>query len=390
MLAWRPSRQPGSRVAGQRLLVRGPDREEVSSQKGGRSRGGGRRWIKTGGISSGGGTGSDRGGRCRCRAGSAPAPDPEISPPPGLPSCSENGGTPLCDLRAEIESPANQRGGCARAHPPMTSAEQTRNRVGRLRRLLILGIPMLALVISAGLLIAGLPDYSRNIAWEQNAMTWVQSVTMMLAAFLASAMLVRTWLAGRSAWVWAVVACGFLALAIDDQFYIHERVRDDLLSGAPRPLPWAPVGDVVLPFGAVRALTIWVIRAMRTDPGARRAFLVGSSVGLIALGADTIDPDPWSDSTLLAEQTVEEIVEFVAQALMVLGLALLVIGREDRYGVSLEERRRRRPHGCGDVASIAFPAIGLPQTAPVGFLFWLSRARRRAIDRVHRHRRRDR
>ena len=85
---------------------------------------------------------------------------------------------------------------------------------------------MLALAISAGLLIAGLPDYSRNIAWEQNAMTWVQSVTMMLAAFLASAMLVRTWLAGRSAWVWAVVACGFLALAIDDQFYIHERVRD--------------------------------------------------------------------------------------------------------------------------------------------------------------------
>ncbi len=135
------------------------------------------------------------------------------------------------------------------ARPP----EGTVGRLVVLRLLLMVAFPAGALAISVSLLVAGLPDYGRNIAYEHNAMTWVQSTTLMLAAFLACVLLIRSWLTGRIASLCALVALVLVLLAIDDQFYFHERIRDDLLSDAPRLLPWSAPGDVLPPLIASAA-----------------------------------------------------------------------------------------------------------------------------------------
>jgi hypothetical protein len=66
---------------------------------------------------------------------------------------------------------------------------------------------------------------------------------------------------------------------------------------------------------------------MRSDRTARAAFSAGVALAVIALGTDTLDTDPWSESTRLKVQTVEEGVELLAQSLMVLGLGLFALGR---------------------------------------------------------------
>ena len=75
-----------------------------------------------------------------------------------------------------------------------------------------------------------------------------------------------------------------------------------------------------------------VARSMSADRAARKAFICGVSFGVLALGVDMINTNPWSDSTLLAEQTVEDIVELLAQSLMALVLIPFILSTSTRSG----------------------------------------------------------
>ena len=167
------------------------------------------------------------------------------------------------------------------------------------------------------------PRWWSWIASEETPMTWLQSVVLVLAS--ASSLMVVYVLrraTTASALPWWLLALGFSALAIDERFALHERVRDGVL--APRGirvpfLPWVAPGDFLVMGIGVAGLAVlpMVWRAMSPEPLARRALLVGVLLAVVAVGTDSIDPSTWSVSAERLQQSLEEVVELGS------GLALL-------------------------------------------------------------------
>ncbi len=85
---------------------------------------------------------------------------------------------------------------------------------------------------------------------ENNAITWWSSVQLLVVAAAAWANFAVASAASpaRRPWIWAVFAAGFVFLALDERFEIHERVRDGWLlpSGSFDGIPFVRPGDVGL------------------------------------------------------------------------------------------------------------------------------------------------
>ena len=197
---------------------------------------------------------------------------------------------------------------------------------GRVR--LVAALTALWLLASVGLAAARWPRYWEYVASEQTPMTWLQSVVLVVAA-CASGLV--AWLVApagrRSSRPWWLLCVGFAALALDERFALHERVRDGYL--APRDvsvplLPWVAPGDfLVLGVGlAGLALLPFVWRAVRDDRWCRAALLVGVVLSGAAVGLDSVDPSTWSVEAERLQQSVEEVLE-LAGGLALLGAVLL-------------------------------------------------------------------
>lgn len=203
-----------------------------------------------------------------------------------------------------------------------------RRRAGRLLTLALLALWLLAPTVLAA---AQWPRWWTWIASEQTPMTWLQSVVLVLCAagslLLGHLMSVRS---DRSASTWCLLAAGFGALAVDERFALHERVRDGVL--APRGitvpfLPWVAPGDFLVlgiaALGLVLLPRVW--RAVRGSAGARRALVLGVVLGAVAAGVDSVDPATWSLSAERLQQSGEEVVELGSglSLLAAVGLRLL-------------------------------------------------------------------
>lgn len=190
----------------------------------------------------------------------------------------------------------------------------------RSRRGLVALAALVAILAPVLLALAGGGRWWSYIAPEQTPMTWLQSVVLVVTGVVAlqCAYLVGHHGEGRRAWgAWALLGAGFLALALDERFAIHERVRDRVL--APRDitipfLPWVGPGDFLMLVVALCGLAalplLW--RAVAADRGARNAFLTGVLLAGMAVGMDSIDPATMSVAVERLEQTLEECVELAA------------------------------------------------------------------------------
>ncbi|WP_157087121.1 hypothetical protein [Piscicoccus intestinalis] len=187
---------------------------------------------------------------------------------------------------------------------------------GSARVRVLLAFVLFWVVSTALLLVAGRDSWWRYIALEQSPMTWLQSVVLVLtaAASLQVAVLVRRLQLPIGA-SWALLSFGFAALAFDERFAIHERVRDRILapSGVRIPfLPWVGPGDFLMILLAVAGLAVLPLlwRGYRGDAWARTALLVGIGLALVAVAMDSIDPESMALTLERVEQTAEEVVEF--------------------------------------------------------------------------------
>ena len=190
-------------------------------------------------------------------------------------------------------------------------------------------------VVPLLLMAAQWPSWWSWIAPEQTPMTWLQSVVLVLAA--AGSMLIAyiLLLSGtRRATAWWVLAAGFGALAFDERFAIHERVRDRVL--APRGitvpfLPWVAPGDFLLVAVGLVGLTLLptVWRAVRADPGARAALVVGVGLAVAAVAMDSIDPSTWTTEAERVQQTAEEMIELASGLALLAAVALRLLGLLD-------------------------------------------------------------
>ena len=208
-------------------------------------------------------------------------------------------------------------------------------RTSRARRRVVVALVAAWLLLPLLLMVARWPSWWSWIAPEQTPMTWVQSVVLVLAA--AGSMLVAYLLRPSSTQptnAWWILAAGFGALAFDERFAVHERVRDGVL--APRGvrvpfLPWIAPGDFLLVavglVGLALLPTVW--RAVRPDPGARAALAVGVGLAVTAVGMDSIDPSTWTLQAERVEQTTEEIVELASGLALLAAVVLRLLGLLD-------------------------------------------------------------
>ena len=192
----------------------------------------------------------------------------------------------------------------------------------RAPRLLLAGLLAVWLLAPAALAAARWPRWWTWIASEQTPMTWLQSVVLVLCA--AAAVLVAHALrltGGARRRTWLLLAAGFGALAVDERFALHERVRDGVLAprGVTVPLPWVAPGDfLVLGIGVAGLLALPLVwRAVRDDPASRTALLLGVGLAVVAVGLDSVDPSTWTVQAERVQQSGEEVIELGS------GLALL-------------------------------------------------------------------
>ncbi len=173
----------------------------------------------------------------------------------------------------------------------------------------------------AGLVItAGAATWLSRPRWW----TWIAPEAS-LAREINTGLLLAT--SGIAAWLWwrrsadrrimALLALGFFALAFDERLAIHERLRDRVL--APRNvklpfIPWGEPGDIVLVVVAMVGLAVLgsVLRAMDDEPVARRWFVAGVVLAVVAVGLDTLPIETYQLSNEIYFQSGEEAIELVA------------------------------------------------------------------------------
>lgn len=199
---------------------------------------------------------------------------------------------------------------------------------------LVVALLALAVLVPAVLAAAQYPRYWAWIAPELTPMTWVQTVCLMLAAAASALVAVvgrlRGWSRGSRTVHW-LLAAGMVYLALDDRFAVHERIRDRIL--APRDiripgLSWLAPGDFQMLLIAVAGLIFlpFVLRALRADKLALVLFCLGALTAAIAIGMDTIDPATMPMTVERLEQTLEECLELVADALFLAALGVRLLG----------------------------------------------------------------
>lgn len=200
-------------------------------------------------------------------------------------------------------------------------------------RLVLLAALLLTWLLVPGLLfMARYPTWWAWIAPEQVPMTWFQSVTLVVAGALAA----LAWFVARLGDLrpragLALLAVGFCALAFDERFALHERLRDGYL--APRDirlplLPWVAPGDFLLLLVGLVGLVLLpvVLGSMREDRWATGLLAVGVVLACVTVGTDSIDPHTWSVAAERVQQTLEEVLELGAGLAFLGSVGLRLLG----------------------------------------------------------------
>jgi hypothetical protein len=175
--------------------------------------------------------------------------------------------------------------------------------VSAVRRRVVLALVLVAVAWPALLVAGRWPLWWAWIASEQTPMTWLQSVTLVLAgaaALLTGAVLAVAGVPARGRWVWWALGGGLGGLALDERSWVAP--GDFVVMGV------AVAGLLLLPF-------VWA--AVAPDGAARRALVVGVLLGVVAVALDSVDPALWTPAQERLQQTCEEVVELAS------GLALL-------------------------------------------------------------------
>ena len=196
------------------------------------------------------------------------------------------------------------------------------------RRFVVGAAAVVAVAAPLVLAAARWPRWWSDIAPEQTPMTWLQSVVLTTAAAASAMAAVVDFRRLRR---WLLLAAGLVALAVDERFALHERLRDNVLAprGVALPfLPWVAPGDFLLLAGAVTGLLLlpYLLPLFRPDRGAVRALWLGVGCAALAVGVDSIDPQTWTVAQERVQQSLEECLELVSDLGLLTAVGLRLIG----------------------------------------------------------------
>lgn len=201
-------------------------------------------------------------------------------------------------------------------------------RLNTLQRVILRLTTVLPALMVAGFIAGRWPEYWKWIASEDTPMTSLEVTIMfttMLACWLAAAF---HYLQGRSGLCqrWFVLGAGFLFLAMDDRFAIHERIRDRILAPNGISIPFLPMspGDFIVLLYLVAGIAIlpWLRPLFAGKTRAVRLFGAGVVIAALAVLMDAFDIHRLGIEAQRLQQTGEEILELCAQVLFLQGLLL--------------------------------------------------------------------
>lgn len=200
-----------------------------------------------------------------------------------------------------------------------------------------------ALFVAAAV-VGAWPEYWKYIAAETTPLAWLQSVLLLSCALLGGLVAFSSFVSEEHrgyARAWMLVAAGFLALAADERFAVHERIRDRFLKPTGiRLLPWMEAGDwlppIYLACGLAVAWGLWKLLVERA--GSRRFFVSAIALAAVSVAMDTVDIRSLSKDTERLMQSVEEIVEMLAMLSFLSSFLLILTGRLSRSGERAPDR----------------------------------------------------
>lgn len=224
----------------------------------------------------------------------------------------------------------------------MTERQQRIETIEKYLMRLSIALPLL-LVIA---FIAGRwPEYWKWIASEDTPMTSLEVTVMYTTALVCWTGAAQCYLHSdlmRSK-KWGALGFGFLWLAMDDRFAIHERIRDHILIPHNISIPFLPIGpgDFILLIYAMAGLVLlpWFLAIFKVHRPAKFRLISGVIVAGFAVLLDAYD---WHQTSLEAqrfEQTIEEIFELIAQILF-LQACLMAVMAELRSSTENKEYQK--------------------------------------------------
>lgn len=208
----------------------------------------------------------------------------------------------------------------------------TDRRLRRLRVIVAGALPLGMLAVAGFLASARWPAYWEWLAPERAPMAFFEVAALLLAAFSAALLCLLAVVRrsnGSDVLIWGAIAVGFIVLTLDEQFYVHQRLRDHYLQPLGWGLPWGAAGDYLLVFYVVAGLAILpiVLGRLKDDRLAFALFFAGVLLAAVAVAADSFDVERVSQAALRFEQTLEEVVEGVAGSLLAAAFTVHAIDR---------------------------------------------------------------
>jgi len=211
------------------------------------------------------------------------------------------------------------------------------------RSIRVLAVLACALNVLFPLALLAYAGWRREAPWtmfwgEGNAITWFSAGQLLLIAAIAylnnEAAVILDGLgeAQPRRWIWLVMALGFVFLAADELFQVHEAIRDDILRprGLFSGIPLVKPGDVTLLFyaGIGMAAAVFLVGELHRHPPALGLFVAAVALTTCILSVDALDKDiigQWPMPRFWTS-VFEEVGEIWGQLLFLLSF-LVVLGR---------------------------------------------------------------
>lgn len=219
---------------------------------------------------------------------------------------------------------------------------------------------------------AGLQSW-RPFQGTYNTITWVSSLQLLLVGILAyfifeataSPRRLETAAPGHRRWIWLVFALGFVWLAIDERFEVHEWLRLELFRphGILVGVPFLAPGEVglMLYFAVGLVFTKFLLPELRRHPPALTLFLSAVALTLVTIVIDSLNAGVtrgWHLRYVLI-YTVEETGEIWAQFLFSLSFLLVLSRRLAALG-GLEPAARHEPPEPAPAGEARSPGSSAP------------------------------
>ncbi len=160
-----------------------------------------------------------------------------------------------------------------------------------------------------------IPNYWKNIIYERSAFTWVESVILFSCASISlfNSLLLKK-ISGKFSGVWTFFCFAFLYLSLDEQFMLHETIRDRFLKPSQFQLDflfWVEKGDYILFIFMIAGLSILpiIFKEIRNNKNALVFLIAGVIFSFFAVITDSIDLHGRSLNAQYLIQYAEELLE---------------------------------------------------------------------------------